>query len=136
MPSCHLEVQVQAINVSFTVAKMTTSGVHILKKKISSILKLYEYNCLIQVIMRFRWVTFTILLKRWSLLLGLNCMWKRTFIYRYYNLKINTFGVGDISRKKSFLTSCENVTILVYICKSFSDVLDLHVAEAAFKLKC
>lgn len=34
MPSCHLEVQVQAINVSFTVAKMTTSGVHILKKKI------------------------------------------------------------------------------------------------------
>lgn len=106
------------------------------EKKKSSILKLYEYNCLIQVIMRFRWVTFTILLKRWSLLLGLNCMWKRTFIYRYYNLKINTFGVGDISRKKSFLTSCENVTILVYICKSFSDVLDLHVAEAAFKLKC
>lgn len=44
--------------------------------------------------------------------------------------------MGDISRKKSFLTSCENVTILVYICKSFSDVLDLHVAEAAFKLKC
>lgn len=33
MPSCHLEVQVQAINVSFTVAKMTISGVHILKKK-------------------------------------------------------------------------------------------------------
>lgn len=32
MPSCHLEVQVQAINVSFTVAKMTISGVHILKK--------------------------------------------------------------------------------------------------------
>lgn len=30
MPSCHLEVQVQAINVSFTVAKMTISGVHIL----------------------------------------------------------------------------------------------------------
>lgn len=33
MPSCHLEVQVQSINVSFTVAKMTISGVHILKKK-------------------------------------------------------------------------------------------------------
>lgn len=33
MPSCHLEVQVQAKNVSFTVAKMTISGVHILKKK-------------------------------------------------------------------------------------------------------
>lgn len=32
--------------------------------------------------------------------------------------------------------NCENVTILVYICKAFRDVLDLHVAEAAFNLKC
>lgn len=62
-------------------------------------------------------------------------MGKRTLIYRYYNLKINTFGVGDISRKKSS-NNCENVTILVYICKAFRDVLDLHVAEAAFNLKC
>lgn len=83
--------------------------------------------------MRFRWVIFIILLKRWSLFLGLNCMWKRIFIYRYYNF---IFGVGDIFRKKSFLISCENVIIFVYICKLFSDVFDLYVVEVVFKLKC
>lgn len=62
-------------------------------------------------------------------------MWKRIFIYRYYNFKINIFGVGDIFRKKNF-NNCENVIIFVYICKVFRDVFDLYVVEVVFNLKC
>lgn len=82
MPSCHLEVQVQAINVSFTVAKMTTSGVHILKHKKQAFEIIQEQLLCIR------------------LSYSHNNRDEACSIYRYYNLII--FGVYDISQKIVF----------------------------------